>query len=55
MNAHARPFVVVKPGSAQAALVKRKTKWLDEMQLAARIRTQPDNIAGIGWYFRLKQ
>ena len=48
-------FVVVQPGAAQLLVVQAKTQRLDQMQRAAGIGRQTDDVAGIGRNFRLVQ
>lgn len=48
-------FVIIQAGAAQAFIVQLVTQRLDEVQVAAGIGAEPDNVAGIGRYFRLEQ
>ena len=50
-----RVFVIVQPGAAQALVIQLETQWLDQVQLAAGVGTQADDVAGIGRDFRLEQ
>ncbi|MNN66136.1 hypothetical protein D3C81_1816930 [compost metagenome] len=48
-------LVVVQPGAAQALVVQFEAEGFDQVQMAARVGAQPDNVAGIRRNFRLKQ
>lgn len=48
-------FVIIQAGAAQAFIVQLVTQRLDQVQVAAGIGAEPDNVAGIGRYFRLEQ
>ena len=50
-----RVLVVIEPGPAQALVVQLKTDRLDQMQVAAAVGAQPDNVAGIRRNFWLKK
>ena len=50
-----RVLVVIEPGAAQALVVQLKTDRLDQMQVAAAVGAQPDNVAGIRRNFWLKK
>ena len=50
-----RILVVIEPGTAQALVVQLKTDRLDQMQVAAAVGAQPDNVAGIRRNFWLKK
>src|SRR5690606_20863009 len=50
-----RVFVIVQPGAAQALVVQLIAEGFDQMQLTPAVGAQPDNVAGIGWNFRLKK
>ncbi len=47
--------MVIQAGTAQALVVQFEPQGLDQVQLAATIGAEPDNVARIGWNFRLKQ
>ncbi len=44
-------LMIVEPSAPNLGRIDAETKWVDEVQLAARIGRQPDDIAGIGWDF----
>ena len=48
-------FVVVETGTAQAFVVHLETQRFDQMQVAAAVGAQPDNVAGIRRNFWLKK
>lgn len=48
-------LVVVEAGPAQALVVHVEAQRFDQMQVAAAVGAQPDDVAGIGRYFRLKK
>src|SRR5690606_17673560 len=48
-------FVIVQTGAAQALVVQFEAQWFDQVQLATAVGAQPDNVAGIGRNFRLKE
>ncbi|BAO59735.1 hypothetical protein PPC_0388 [Pseudomonas protegens Cab57] len=48
-------FVIVEAGAAQALVVHFETQRLDQMQVAAAVGAQPDNVAGIRRNFWLKE
>jgi hypothetical protein len=48
MHAYLRVFVIVETRAAQLAIVHPESQRLDEMELGAGIRRQPDHVAGIG-------
>ena len=48
-------LVVVQPGAAQALVVHVEAQGLDQMQVAATVGAQPDNVAGIRRNFWLKK
>ncbi len=48
-------LVVVQPGAAQALVVHVEAQRLDQMQVAATVGAQPDNVAGIRRNFWLKK
>ena len=48
-------FVVVKAGAAQGLVVDVETERFDEVEFGAGIGAQPDDVAGIGGDFRLKE
>lgn len=48
-------LVIIEPGTAQAFVVQFEAQRLDQMQGAARIGAQPDDIAGIRRNFWLKK
>ncbi len=41
------PLMVIESGTAQTPVIEAKAQRLDEMQLAARVRAQADDVAGI--------
>ena len=55
MTLERRVLVVVESGTAQALVVQFKTDRLDQMQVAATVGAQPDNVAGIRRNFWLKK
>ena len=50
-----RILVVIEPGAAQALVVELKADGLNQMQVAAAVGAQPDNVAGIRRNFWLKK
>ena len=48
-------FVVVEAGPAQALVIHLEAQRLDQMQVAATVGAQPDNVAGIRRNFWLKK
>lgn len=48
-------FVVVETGAAQALVVHLETQRFDQMQVAAAVGAQPDNVAGVRRNFWLKK
>ncbi|MNT14385.1 hypothetical protein D3C72_1493870 [compost metagenome] len=48
-------LVVVEAGAAQTFVVQLEAQRLDQMQVAAAVGAEPDNVAGIRWNFRLKE
>ena len=48
-------FVVVETGPAQALVVHLEAQRFDQMQVAAAVGAQPDNVAGIRRNFWLKK
>src|SRR5690606_29966048 len=48
-------FVVIQAGPAQALVIGFEAQRLDQVQMAAAVGAQPDNVARVGWNFRLKQ
>lgn len=50
-----RILVVVQPGATQAFVIQFETQRLDQVQLAAGVGAQADDVAGIGWDFGLEQ
>ena len=55
MPAHVGPLVVIQPGAAQQAVVHGKAQRLNEVQRAARIGRQADDVAGVGRNFGFNQ
>src|SRR5690606_10768218 len=53
--AHARPFVVIEPGTLELLVVKYKTERADKVQIRTRVGGQSYDIASIGRDFRLYQ
>ena len=54
-DGHEFAAAAFQAGAAQAFIVQLVTQRLDEVQVAAGIGAEPDNVAGIGRYFRLEQ
>ena len=54
-NLNAGELVVIEAGAAQAGVVQLEPKGLDQMQSAAGVRTESDDVTGIGWDLRLAQ
>ena len=52
---HRGKFVVIQAGSAEANVVQLKAKRLDQVQLAAGIGTQANDVASVGRDFGLEQ
>ena len=50
-----RILVIVQTGTTQLAVVHREAQWLHQMQCAARVGSQPDDVAGVGRYLGLNQ
>lgn len=48
-------LVVIQSGATQAFVVEFEADRLDQVQTATAIGAEPDNVAGIGGDFRLKQ
>jgi hypothetical protein len=48
-------FVIVQPCTPQLFFLQRKPKRLNQMQRAANVTGEANDIAGVGWYFRLEQ
>ena len=48
-------FAIVQSGAAQLFIVQVKPQWFDEMERAACIGAQSNNIACVGRNLRLKQ
>jgi hypothetical protein len=46
---------VIQPSTSHRVFIDPKAKWLDQVQCAARSRTQASDIAGIGRYLRLDE
>ena len=49
-----RQIVIVEAGPPAGLGVEGEPKWFDEMKVGARIRAQPDNVAGVRRYLRRK-
>ena len=47
-NLNAGELVVIEAGAAQARIVQLEPKGLDQMQSAAGVRTESDDVTGIG-------
>ena len=47
MDLHRRVLVVIEPAPFQEAVVEVEAEWLDEVELAAGVRTQPDDRTGV--------
>jgi hypothetical protein len=45
---------VIQPGTSQGALIQGESQGLDEMEPRARVRAQPDDVAGVGRNLRLE-
>src|SRR5690606_5059612 len=48
-------FVIIQPGTAQPLVIQLETQWLDQMQLAAGIGAQTDDVARVGRDLGLEQ
>lgn len=48
-------LVIIETGTAQFLVTNIETQRLDQMQTRAAVGAKPDDIAGIGGNFRLKQ
>lgn len=48
-------LVIIQAGAAQAFIIQLEAQRLDQMQVAAAVGAEPDNVAGIWRYFRLKK
>ena len=48
-------LVIIEAGTAQALVVQLEAQWFDQMQTAAGIGAEPDNVAGIRRNLRLKK
>src|SRR5690606_5323171 len=50
-----RVLVVVEPGPLQLPVVQPEAKGLDQMEPAAGVGAQTNDVAGVGRYLRLEQ
>ena len=50
-----RQIVIVETGPPAGLGVERETKRFDKMQIGARIRAQPDDVAGVRRYLRREE
>jgi len=50
-----RHLVVIQAGAAHSTVRELEAQWLDQMQRAAGIGTQPDDVAGVGGNFGFVQ
>lgn len=55
MGLQSGELVIIEPGAAQAFVIQFEAQGLDQMQGAAGIGAQPDDIAGIRRNFWLKK
>jgi hypothetical protein len=47
VHVHGRELVVVEPGAAHRLAVQAEAERLDQVQLAAGVGRQPDQVAGV--------
>ncbi len=47
--------MIIQPGTLKPGIIRLKAEWFNQVKPAARICTQPDDIAGIRRDFRLVQ
>ena len=45
-------IMIVETGPPAGLGIEGESKWFDEMKVGARIRAQPDNVAGVRRYLR---
>ena len=45
-------IMIVETGPPAGLGIEGEPKWFDEMKVGARIRAQPDNVAGVRRYLR---
>ncbi len=50
-----RVLVIIQPGAAQPLVIQLKAQRLDQVQAAAGIGAEPDNVAGIRRNLRLEK
>ena len=55
MHLHRRVFVIIQPRAAHMLVVERKPQRSNQMQTRTGIRTQADDIAGVGRDFGFVQ
>jgi hypothetical protein len=55
METNVGEFMIIQSGAAQFRIIKFKAQRLDQMQLCTGIGAKPDDVAGVGWNFRLEQ
>src|SRR5690606_21921077 len=53
--AYVGEFGIIQPSTAQAFFIHAEPQRFNQMQLAAGVGAQTDNIAGVGRYFRFEQ
>ena len=55
MYGKTRVVDVVEARPAQLFVIDIKAQWFDEMERTTSVRTQPKNIACVGWYLGMNQ
>src|SRR5580765_3296522 len=55
VSLHRSELVVVEAGAPEAAVVHRKAQRFDEVEPAAGVRREPDDVAGVGRDLRLHE
>ena len=55
MNSGIGQIVIIQACAFQVTVVQGEAEWFDQMQLAAGVGAQANDIAGVGWDFRLLQ
>ena len=55
MAAHIRQLCIVEPRTPHRTAVDLKAKRSHQVQRTAGVGTEPDDVAGVGWYLRLVQ
>ena len=53
MHLDAGVFVVIQPGAAQLFVFQREAEWLDQVQGAAGIGGETNDVTGVGGDFGL--